>query len=44
MPPVAMSAYHLKQVAREWNLGLIYRGADDAIALVGARAVAPMAA
>jgi tripartite ATP-independent transporter DctM subunit len=25
-PPVAMSAYYLKQVVKEWNLRLIYRG------------------
>jgi tripartite ATP-independent transporter DctM subunit len=25
-PPVAMSAYYLKQVVREWNLATIYRG------------------
>jgi hypothetical protein len=25
-PPVAMSAYYLKQVVREWSLGTIYRG------------------
>ena len=28
-PPVAMSAYYLKQVLREWNLKLIYRGMAD---------------
>src|SRR5512145_92547 len=28
-PPVAMSAYFLKQVVREWNLKLIYRGMAD---------------
>jgi tripartite ATP-independent transporter DctM subunit len=28
-PPVAMSAYYLKQVVREWNLRLIYRGMAD---------------
>ena len=28
-PPVAMSAYYLKSVVREWNLGLIYRGMAD---------------
>jgi tripartite ATP-independent transporter DctM subunit len=28
-PPVAMSAYYLKQVVREWNLMLIYRGMAD---------------
>jgi TRAP-type mannitol/chloroaromatic compound transport system permease large subunit len=28
-PPVAMSAYYLKQVVREWNLSLIYRGMAD---------------
>jgi len=28
-PPVAMSAYYLKQVVREWNLKLIYRGMAD---------------
>jgi tripartite ATP-independent transporter DctM subunit len=28
-PPVAMSAYYLKQVVREWNLALIYRGMAD---------------
>ncbi|MBX3501573.1 MAG: TRAP transporter large permease subunit [Alphaproteobacteria bacterium] len=25
-PPVAMSAYYLKQVVRDWSLGTIYRG------------------
>lgn len=25
-PPVAMSAYYLKQVVRSWSLGTIYRG------------------
>jgi Tripartite ATP-independent periplasmic transporter, DctM component len=25
-PPVAMSAYYLKQAVREWSLGTIYRG------------------
>jgi tripartite ATP-independent transporter DctM subunit len=28
-PPVAMSAYYLKQVVREWNLRMIYRGMAD---------------
>ena len=28
-PPVAMSAYYLKQVVRQWNLGTIYRGMAD---------------
>jgi tripartite ATP-independent transporter DctM subunit len=28
-PPVAMSAYYLKQVVKEWNLSLIYRGMAD---------------
>jgi tripartite ATP-independent transporter DctM subunit len=28
-PPVAMSAYYLKQVVREWNLRTIYRGMAD---------------
>ena len=28
-PPVAMSAYYLKQAVREWNLKLIYRGMAD---------------
>jgi len=28
-PPVAMSAYYLKQVVMEWNLRLIYRGMAD---------------
>ena len=28
-PPVAMSAYYLKQVVKEWNLKLIYRGMAD---------------
>ncbi len=28
-PPVAMSAYYLKQVVKEWNLRLIYRGMAD---------------
>src|SRR4029077_17340710 len=25
-PPVAMSAYYLKQVVKEWSLGVIYKG------------------
>jgi hypothetical protein len=25
-PPVAMSAYYLRQVVREWSLGTIYKG------------------
>jgi len=28
-PPVAMSAYYLKQVVREWNMATIYRGMAD---------------
>ncbi len=28
-PPVAMSAYYLKQVVKEWNLSTIYRGMMD---------------
>jgi tripartite ATP-independent transporter DctM subunit len=28
-PPMAMSAYYLKQVVKEWNLKLIYRGMAD---------------
>jgi tripartite ATP-independent transporter DctM subunit len=28
-PPVAMSAYYLKQVAPQWSLGTIYRGMAD---------------
>ena len=28
-PPVAMSAYYLKQAVKEWNLSLIYRGMAD---------------
>lgn len=28
-PPVAMSAYYLKQVVKDWNLRLIYRGMFD---------------
>jgi tripartite ATP-independent transporter DctM subunit len=28
-PPVAMSAYYLKQVVREWSLATIYRGMAD---------------
>src|SRR5688572_7215527 len=28
-PPVAMSAYYLKQVVKEWNLAMIYRGMAD---------------
>jgi tripartite ATP-independent transporter DctM subunit len=28
-PPVAMSAYYLKQVVRQWNLKTIYRGMAD---------------
>src|SRR4029450_7153617 len=29
----AMSAYHLKQVVKEWNLRLIYRGMADFMVL-----------
>jgi tripartite ATP-independent transporter DctM subunit len=32
-PPVAMSAYYLKQVVKEWNLRLIYRGMADFMVL-----------
>jgi tripartite ATP-independent transporter DctM subunit len=28
-PPVAMSAYYLKQAVREWSLAMIYRGMAD---------------
>jgi TRAP-type mannitol/chloroaromatic compound transport system permease large subunit len=28
-PPVAMSAYYLKQVMKEWSLGTIYKGMAD---------------
>jgi TRAP-type mannitol/chloroaromatic compound transport system permease large subunit len=28
-PPVAMSAYYLKQVVPQWNLSIIYRGMMD---------------
>ena len=28
-PPVAMSAYYLKQVVKQWNLATIYRGMAD---------------
>ena len=28
-PPVAMPAYYLKQVVKEWNLSVIYRGMAD---------------
>jgi tripartite ATP-independent transporter DctM subunit len=28
-PPVAMSAYYLKQVVKQWNLSTIYRGMAD---------------
>ena len=28
-PPVAMSAYYLKQVVKDWNLATIYRGMAD---------------
>ena len=28
-PPVAMSAYYLKQVVPKWSLGTIYRGMAD---------------
>ena len=28
-PPVAMSAYYLRQVVRQWSLGQIYRGMAD---------------
>src|SRR4030095_13688277 len=32
-PPVAMSAYYLKQVVKEWNLATIYRGMADFMVL-----------
>jgi tripartite ATP-independent transporter DctM subunit len=32
-PPVAMSAYYLKQVVREWSLATIYRGMFEFMAL-----------
>jgi tripartite ATP-independent transporter DctM subunit len=32
-PPVAMSAYYLKQVAPQWSLGTIYRGMADFMVL-----------
>jgi TRAP-type mannitol/chloroaromatic compound transport system permease large subunit len=32
-PPVAMSAYYLKQVVKEWNLSTIYRGMADFMVL-----------
>ena len=32
-PPVAMSAYYLKQVVREWSLGTIYKGMFEFMAL-----------
>jgi hypothetical protein len=28
-PPVAMAAYYLKQVVKEWSLATIYRGMAD---------------
>ena len=28
-PPVAMSAYYLRNVVPQWSLGLIYRGMGD---------------
>lgn len=32
-PPVAMSAYYLKQVVKEWKLATIYRGMADFMAI-----------
>jgi len=32
-PPVAMSAYYLKQVVPQWSLGTIYRGMFDFMAI-----------
>ena len=32
-PPVAMSAYYLKQVVPQWDLGTIYRGMADFMVL-----------
>ncbi len=32
-PPVAMSAYYLKQVVRDWSLGTIYKGMFEFMAL-----------
>ena len=32
-PPVAMSAYYLKQVVKDWSLGTIYRGMADFMVL-----------
>ena len=32
-PPVAMSAYYLKQVVKEWSLGTIYKGMFQFMAL-----------
>jgi tripartite ATP-independent transporter DctM subunit len=32
-PPVAMSAYYLKQVVKDWNLSTIYRGMMDFIVI-----------
>ena len=32
-PPVAMSAYYLKQAVKEWNLSMIYRGMADFMVL-----------
>jgi tripartite ATP-independent transporter DctM subunit len=32
-PPVAMSAYYLKQVVKEWSLGTIYKGMFEFMAL-----------
>jgi tripartite ATP-independent transporter DctM subunit len=32
-PPVAMSAYYLKQVVKEWSLATIYRGMSEFMAL-----------
>jgi TRAP-type mannitol/chloroaromatic compound transport system permease large subunit len=34
-PPVAMSAYYLKQVVREWSLATIYKGMFEFMALQG---------
>ncbi len=32
-PPVAMSAYYLKQVVKDWSLGTIYKGMFEFMAL-----------
>src|SRR4029079_13348705 len=34
-PPVAMSAYYLKQAVKEWSLGTIYKGMFEFMVLQG---------